>query len=75
MPWHNWVILSVDQVMVMISGGSFGVSLFIVAVPYFLITCLFFVKKVYRIMTNRRYTFRSELIQRLIEKHNNNYAT
>ena len=74
-PWHNWVILSVNQVMVMISGGSISVSLFIVAVPYFLITCLFFVRKVSRIMKNRRYTFRSELIQRLIEKHNNNYAT
>ena len=73
-PWNNWVILSVDQVMVMIMGVSMGVFLFILTVPYFLITCLFFVKKINKIRKYRYYTFRSELIQGMIERHNDNYT-
>ena len=73
--WHNWVLLSVDQIIVMISGGAMGLGFLIITAPYLCVTCFYFMKKTKKAMKNRNYSFRSDLIEKLINKHNRDYAT
>ena len=76
-PWDNWVLMSVDQIMVMVLGTSVGVAFFIITVPYLFVTCVHVIKLIKKVKKNRdytRYSFRSDLIEKMIYKHNTDYA-
>ena len=76
-PWDNWVLMSVDQIMVMILGTSMGLAFFIITIPYLFVTCLYFMKMIKKAKKNREYTkysFRSDLIEK-INKHNRDYES
>ena len=77
-PWDNWVLMSIDQIMVMIIGASMGMGFFVITVPYVFVTCVHVKNVIKKAMKNRnyrQYSFRSDLIDKMINNHNTAYTT
>ena len=71
--WLNWTLLSVNQIMVILMATSFTLGLFFMIIPYLFVTLSFFYKLLKRIYTRRNYTFRSDLVQKMLIRNNNAY--
>ena len=69
-PWYDWTLMSVEQVVIMISSASLGLGSFIITVPYLFVTCLHIMRVIRKAIKYRNSSFRSELIKKMIEDHN-----
>ena len=69
----NWTLLSVNQIMVILLNTSLALGLFFLVIPYFFVTLSFFYKLLKRTYTRRNYTFRSDLVQKMLIKNNEAY--
>ena len=71
----NWTLLSVNQIMVILLNTSLVLGLFFLTIPYFFVTLSFFYKQLKRMYTRRNYTFRSDLVQKMLIRNNNAYIS
>ena len=71
----NWTLLCVSQIMTILLNISYAAGLFFLIIPYFFVTLSFCYKSLKRVYKQRNYTFRSDLVQKMLTRHNNAYMS
>ena len=70
---YNWTLMSVEQIIIILSGTSLGLGSIIITVPYLLVTLLYIKRNIKKAIKFRNSSFHSDLIEKMINNHNSYY--